>query len=36
MRFLSGVFVALIFAAVTFGLWAWANRPTTEPAWPAR
>jgi exo-beta-1,3-glucanase (GH17 family)/cellulose synthase/poly-beta-1,6-N-acetylglucosamine synthase-like glycosyltransferase len=36
MRFLSGVLVALIFAAATFGLWAWVNRPTPEPAWPAR
>ena len=28
--------VAAVFAAITFGLWAWLNRPTTEPPWPGR
>jgi exo-beta-1,3-glucanase (GH17 family)/cellulose synthase/poly-beta-1,6-N-acetylglucosamine synthase-like glycosyltransferase len=28
--------VAAVFAAITFGLWAWLNRPTAEPPWPSR
>jgi exo-beta-1,3-glucanase (GH17 family)/cellulose synthase/poly-beta-1,6-N-acetylglucosamine synthase-like glycosyltransferase len=28
--------VAVVFAAITFGLWAWLNQPTTEPPWPNR
>ncbi|GFE88101.1 glycosyltransferase [Steroidobacter agaridevorans] len=32
----SGFLVAAVFAALTFGLWAYVNRPTAEPPWPAR
>jgi exo-beta-1,3-glucanase (GH17 family)/cellulose synthase/poly-beta-1,6-N-acetylglucosamine synthase-like glycosyltransferase len=32
----SGFLVAVVFAALTFGLWAYVNRPTVEPPWPAR
>src|SRR5262245_51680440 len=28
--------VAAVFAAITFGLWAWLNRPASEPPWPSR
>ena len=30
----SGLLVLAIFAAITIGVWAWANRPNAEPAWP--
>ncbi|MGD9841656.1 MAG: glycosyltransferase [Steroidobacteraceae bacterium] len=33
---LSSFLVAAIFALLTFGLWAYFNRPTEEPAWPHR
>jgi len=33
---ISGLLIALIFAAITFGLWAWMNRPADEPSWPER
>jgi exo-beta-1,3-glucanase (GH17 family)/cellulose synthase/poly-beta-1,6-N-acetylglucosamine synthase-like glycosyltransferase len=33
---LSGLVVAVIFAAITLGLWAWLNRPVAEPEWPER
>jgi exo-beta-1,3-glucanase (GH17 family)/cellulose synthase/poly-beta-1,6-N-acetylglucosamine synthase-like glycosyltransferase len=33
---ISGVLVALVFAAVTFTLWAFMNRPADEPSWPER
>jgi exo-beta-1,3-glucanase (GH17 family) len=32
----SALVVAIVFAALTFGLWAYMNRPTAEPPWPAR
>lgn len=32
----SGIFVAAVFAALTFGMWAYVNRPTAEPPWPKR
>lgn len=32
----SGIAVAAVFAALTFGLWAYLNRPTAEPPWPER
>jgi len=32
----SGIAVAFVFAAFTFGLWAYLNRPAAEPPWPAR
>lgn len=31
----SGFLVAAVFAALTFGLWGYVNRPTAEPPWPA-
>jgi exo-beta-1,3-glucanase (GH17 family)/cellulose synthase/poly-beta-1,6-N-acetylglucosamine synthase-like glycosyltransferase len=33
---LSNFLVAAIFALLTFGLWAYFNQPTQEPAWPPR
>ena len=33
---ISGVLVAIVFAAITFALWAWMNRPVDEPGWPER
>ena len=33
---LSAVFIAIVFAIVTIGSWAWLNRPETEPEWPHR
>ena len=33
---ISGLLVAIVFAAITFGLWAWINRPADEPSWPDR
>src|SRR5580658_6609134 len=35
MKLISGIVVTAIFAVVTFGLWAYANRPESEPPWPA-
>lgn len=32
----SGFLVAAVFAALTFGLWAYVNRPNAEPPWPDR
>src|SRR5687767_14424514 len=32
----SSFLVAGVFAAITFGLWAWLNRPSDEPTWPER
>lgn len=32
----SAFLVAVAFAALTFALWAYVNRPTAEPPWPAR
>jgi exo-beta-1,3-glucanase (GH17 family)/cellulose synthase/poly-beta-1,6-N-acetylglucosamine synthase-like glycosyltransferase len=31
---ISNYFVAAVFALLTFGLWAYLNRPTQQPAWP--
>ena len=31
---LSAMLIALAFALVTIGTWAWLNRPETEPEWP--
>jgi exo-beta-1,3-glucanase (GH17 family)/cellulose synthase/poly-beta-1,6-N-acetylglucosamine synthase-like glycosyltransferase len=36
MKWVSGILVAVFFAAVTFGAWAYMNRPESEPPWPAR
>ncbi len=33
---ISGAIVAIVFAAITFGLWAWINRPADDPGWPER
>jgi exo-beta-1,3-glucanase (GH17 family)/cellulose synthase/poly-beta-1,6-N-acetylglucosamine synthase-like glycosyltransferase len=33
---LSSFLVAAVFAAITFGLWAYVNRPAAEPPWPSR
>lgn len=33
---LSSYLVALVFAAVTFGIWAYLNKPVDEPHWPER
>ena len=33
---LPALVIALAFALVTIGTWAWLNRPETEPEWPAR
>ncbi|HMN44901.1 MAG TPA: glycosyltransferase [Povalibacter sp.] len=30
----SSYLVAIVFAAITFGLWAWLNKPVDEPQWP--
>src|SRR5580693_569500 len=35
MKLFSGILVAAIFAVVTFGLWAYMNRPESEPPWPS-
>jgi len=32
----SSIWVAAFFAALTFAAWAWLNRPSIEPRWPAR
>src|SRR6476469_3187350 len=32
----SSIWVAAFFAALTFAAWAWLNRPSVEPRWPAR
>ena len=31
---LSAILIALAFACITVGTWAWLNRPETEPEWP--
>src|SRR3979411_1764421 len=33
---LSSFLVAAVFAALTFGVWAFWNQPSKEPAWPRR
>jgi exo-beta-1,3-glucanase (GH17 family)/cellulose synthase/poly-beta-1,6-N-acetylglucosamine synthase-like glycosyltransferase len=34
MKSLPGLFVAAVFATLTFAVWAFVNRPTAEPPWP--
>ncbi|MGI9246594.1 MAG: beta-(1-3)-glucosyl transferase, partial [Steroidobacteraceae bacterium] len=34
MRRFSGLLIAALFALLTVLAWGWANRPTSEPAWP--
>lgn len=36
MKSLPGLLIAALFASLTFALWAYLNRPTPEPPWPAR
>jgi exo-beta-1,3-glucanase (GH17 family) len=36
MKTLPSLLIAAIFATLTFSVWAWLNRPTSEPPWPAR
>src|SRR5579859_4009810 len=36
MKTLPSLLIAAIFATLTFSVWAWLNRPTREPPWPAR
>jgi exo-beta-1,3-glucanase (GH17 family)/cellulose synthase/poly-beta-1,6-N-acetylglucosamine synthase-like glycosyltransferase len=36
MKALPSLLIAALFATLTFAVWAWLNRPTTEPPWPTR
>src|SRR6266480_2644163 len=36
MKLLPSLLIASVFATLTFAVWAWLNRPTLEPPWPAR
>jgi exo-beta-1,3-glucanase (GH17 family)/cellulose synthase/poly-beta-1,6-N-acetylglucosamine synthase-like glycosyltransferase len=36
MKSLPGLLIAALFATLTFAVWAFLNRPTLEPPWPAR
>jgi exo-beta-1,3-glucanase (GH17 family)/cellulose synthase/poly-beta-1,6-N-acetylglucosamine synthase-like glycosyltransferase len=36
MKSLPGLLIAAVFATLTFAFWAFLNRPTLEPPWPAR
>ncbi len=36
MKSLPGLLIATAFAALTCAVWAFVNRPTAEPPWPAR
>ena len=36
MKSLPGLLIAAAFAALTCAVWAYLNRPTAEPPWPAR
>ncbi len=36
MKTLGSLLIAAIFATLTFAVWAYLNRPTREPPWPAR
>ena len=35
MKSLPGLLIAALFATLTFAVWAFVNRPTSEPPWPA-
>src|SRR6267154_950073 len=35
MKTLPSLLIASVFATLTFAVWAWLNRPTLEPPWPA-
>jgi exo-beta-1,3-glucanase (GH17 family)/cellulose synthase/poly-beta-1,6-N-acetylglucosamine synthase-like glycosyltransferase len=34
MKALPSLLIAALFATLTFAVWAWLNRPTSEPPWP--
>ncbi len=36
MKTLGSLLIAAVFATLTFAVWAYLNRPTREPPWPAR
>jgi exo-beta-1,3-glucanase (GH17 family)/cellulose synthase/poly-beta-1,6-N-acetylglucosamine synthase-like glycosyltransferase len=36
MKAIPSVLIAALFATLTFAVWAYLNRPTREPPWPAR
>jgi exo-beta-1,3-glucanase (GH17 family)/cellulose synthase/poly-beta-1,6-N-acetylglucosamine synthase-like glycosyltransferase len=36
MKTLPSLLIAAVFATLTFAVWAYLNRPTREPPWPAR
>ena len=36
MKSIPGLLIAAVFATLTFAVWAFLNRPTREPPWPAR
>src|SRR3977135_75767 len=36
MKAIPSLLIAALFATLTFAVWAWLNRPTREPPWPAR
>ncbi len=36
MKTIGSLLIAALFATLTFAVWAYVNRPTPEPPWPAR
>jgi len=36
MKTIPSLIIAAVFATLTFAVWAYLNRPTREPPWPAR
>jgi exo-beta-1,3-glucanase (GH17 family)/cellulose synthase/poly-beta-1,6-N-acetylglucosamine synthase-like glycosyltransferase len=36
MKTIPSLIIAAVFASLTFAVWAYLNRPTREPPWPAR
>jgi len=36
MKSIPSLIIAAVFASLTFAVWAYLNRPTKEPPWPAR
>jgi exo-beta-1,3-glucanase (GH17 family)/cellulose synthase/poly-beta-1,6-N-acetylglucosamine synthase-like glycosyltransferase len=36
MKTIGSLLIAAVFASLTFAVWAYLNRPTREPPWPAR
>jgi exo-beta-1,3-glucanase (GH17 family) len=36
MKTIPSLLIAALFATLTFAVWAYLNRPTREPPWPAR